>query len=508
MQTTREEQKCDASPSKLPHSTDSKRKVQSAPTLQPSLTGILQESDKAKPHKLWYRPAITLLSFLTPIETITVMPRLNKNSNQLLQLESIWMYILGHHFPLISQRLETMGAKLTYQTLYRREWGNVILQRRIGYSFRDPTLLEEALTRKSAVAAGTSLSLRHAERFEFLGDRVMGLVVSKRLFRHSEHHSPGQMSDSFVQHTRNSYLSAVATRLGLGQFVRVGGGEETRAPDNHTDKLLADILEALVGAVYVDAGEDMRTVEKVVSSATWFPNGSLVSSDKKIAHADAKTLSTGSIASGFETELHRFGTQRQMDHQSHQSPPNSSQRYAATRRHAATHLGPSKPSSKRRRGIDRFTDEKLWKTVSNRDARSIMNFVNAYKAGSTLDFTPGGLSSVQRHFVAQFCMARGVLTQSRGSKTLRQMTLEIPQPESPMYRRPTTSSNPETALSSAMVVHSFGRGQGERAQGEGGQVEIRKKTRYARSEERHAVQWKDKRLALTPLQLGGNESDE
>lgn len=125
------------------------------------------------------------------------------------------------------------------------------LQQRISYTFRDPALLERALTHRSF--ANENRLSEHNERMEFLGDAVLGLVVSEQLMTAWPRASEGELSRYRAVVVSESSLSSVARMIGLGAFLRLGRGEE-QTGGREKDSLLADALEALVASIYLDGG--------------------------------------------------------------------------------------------------------------------------------------------------------------------------------------------------------------------------------------------------------------
>jgi ribonuclease-3 len=125
------------------------------------------------------------------------------------------------------------------------------LQQRISYTFREAVLLERALTHKSF--ANENRLAEHNERMEFLGDAVLGLVVSELLMAARPRASEGDLSRLRAGLVSEQSLSAVARAIDLGSFLRLGRGEEQTGGRNK-DSLLADALEALVASVYLDGG--------------------------------------------------------------------------------------------------------------------------------------------------------------------------------------------------------------------------------------------------------------
>jgi ribonuclease III len=128
------------------------------------------------------------------------------------------------------------------------------LEKAIGYTFRRPELIERALTHRSAVTDGDSTQLRaDNEQLEYLGDAVLGMVVSEHLVCAFAQWSEGQLSKSRARLVNAASLCSAARRLGLGSYLRLGKGEE-KTGGREKPALLADAFEALVAAIYLDAG--------------------------------------------------------------------------------------------------------------------------------------------------------------------------------------------------------------------------------------------------------------
>lgn len=126
--------------------------------------------------------------------------------------------------------------------LTAREWAEA----RLGYAFRDPALLDAALTHRSA-------GKRNYERLEFLGDAVLNFATALLLFRAYPDADEGDLSRYRATLVSGSSLAAVAAGLGLGDQLRLGSGE-LKTGGFRRGSILADALEALFGAVYVDGG--------------------------------------------------------------------------------------------------------------------------------------------------------------------------------------------------------------------------------------------------------------
>jgi ribonuclease-3 len=127
------------------------------------------------------------------------------------------------------------------------------LEARLGYRFRDRGLLEHALTHKSKAHEDPSGGVIDNESLEFLGDAVLGLVVADALFRTFPEFSEGQKSKIKAMVVSTTALAELAERLGLGEHMILGRGEE-KTGGRRKQALLADTCEALIAAVYLDGG--------------------------------------------------------------------------------------------------------------------------------------------------------------------------------------------------------------------------------------------------------------
>jgi len=125
------------------------------------------------------------------------------------------------------------------------------LETRIGYEFADKTLLDSALTHISALS-GRSRSGSY-QRLEFLGDHVLGLVVSDMLFRAFAKADEGELSRRLADLVRKEACAEVARKIELGTAIRLGVSEANGGGRQRT-AILADVCEALVGAVFLDGG--------------------------------------------------------------------------------------------------------------------------------------------------------------------------------------------------------------------------------------------------------------
>lgn len=128
--------------------------------------------------------------------------------------------------------------------LTEQEWAEA----RLGYAFRDPALLDAALTHRSA-------SKRNYERLEYLGDAVLNFVTAVLLYRAFPDADEGDLSRYRATLVSGQSLAAVAAGLGLGEQLRLGGGE-LKSGGFRRSSILADALEALFGAVFLDGGAE------------------------------------------------------------------------------------------------------------------------------------------------------------------------------------------------------------------------------------------------------------
>ncbi len=130
------------------------------------------------------------------------------------------------------------------------------LEERLGYRFRDKELLRRALTHKShTYETGGEVCLARAsnEQLEFLGDAVLGLAVSDALVARLPELNEGTLSKLKAGFVNALHLCAVARELGLGEFLLLGRGEELSG-GREKRALLADALEAVIAAIYLDGG--------------------------------------------------------------------------------------------------------------------------------------------------------------------------------------------------------------------------------------------------------------
>jgi ribonuclease-3 len=126
------------------------------------------------------------------------------------------------------------------------------LQFRLGYRFADPDLLNRALTHSSAVSP--SKRIEHSyQRLEFLGDRVLGLVVADMLYRRYPKANEGELSRTLNTLVRKETCAIIARTLDLGSEMNLGESE-ARTGGAEKEAILGDVTEAVIGAIYCDGG--------------------------------------------------------------------------------------------------------------------------------------------------------------------------------------------------------------------------------------------------------------
>jgi ribonuclease-3 len=129
------------------------------------------------------------------------------------------------------------------------------LEAQLGHRFRESSAIEEALTHRSTRLSAPAGPQLDNERLEFLGDRVLGLVVSQHLCECFPQWDVGHLAKGISRLASRASLQRVASALGLGQYLRLGRGEELTG-GREKRNLLADTYEAVIAAIYLDAGLD------------------------------------------------------------------------------------------------------------------------------------------------------------------------------------------------------------------------------------------------------------
>jgi ribonuclease-3 len=143
------------------------------------------------------------------------------------------------------------------------------LESRIGYAFRNRDLLLRALTHKS-LRAESAADVQHNELLEFLGDSILGFLASEFVFRLVPNAREGDLSRLKAHLVSASRLHEVALALDLGSYLQLGRGEE-RSGGRAKKTLLADAFEALLAAIYLDAGpaEGLAVCRRLLERYLW-----------------------------------------------------------------------------------------------------------------------------------------------------------------------------------------------------------------------------------------------
>jgi len=133
-----------------------------------------------------------------------------------------------------------------------------VISHRIQYEFKAPALLEMALTHRSFGAP-------HNERLEFLGDALLAFIITDALYRRFIQATEGELTRVRANLVRGETLAQLAHEWDLGEFLNLGAGER-KSGGFRRDSILADTVEAIIGAIFLDS--DLATCQKVVTA--WF----------------------------------------------------------------------------------------------------------------------------------------------------------------------------------------------------------------------------------------------
>lgn len=153
------------------------------------------------------------------------------------------------------------------------------LEKRIGHAFADASLLKRALTHSSL--SGGNETVRDLERLEFLGDRVLGLLTAETLWRNYPEYDEGDMAPRLNALVRKETCAKAALHFGVDEFILMSEWEES-AGGRKKKAILGDVMEALLGALYIDGGLEAA---RHVYDQFWTPN----LEDLSKLHKDPKT---------------------------------------------------------------------------------------------------------------------------------------------------------------------------------------------------------------------------
>ena len=127
-----------------------------------------------------------------------------------------------------------------------------ILEKRIGYSFKDKNTLKTALTH-SSYANEHKEKYKSYERLEFLGDSILGFVTANYLYTHEKNLPEGQLTQSRAALVCDKTLCDFSRELGVGDFLLLSYGER-HSGGNDRPRILADVFESIIAAIYIDSG--------------------------------------------------------------------------------------------------------------------------------------------------------------------------------------------------------------------------------------------------------------
>ena len=144
---------------------------------------------------------------------------------------------------------------------------NAAIEAAIGHHFKDAALLVQALTHASSIVKVSERVRAGYERLEFLGDRVLGLVIAALLYRDFPNLKEGQLASRFAELVRGNACADVAQGWGLGAAIRAAPAEGN-AQDPVTASVKSDVCEAVIGAVFLDGGYEAA---RAVIEAAWRP---------------------------------------------------------------------------------------------------------------------------------------------------------------------------------------------------------------------------------------------
>ena len=122
----------------------------------------------------------------------------------------------------------------------------------IDYKFNNESLLFEALTHSSATKVNSNENKKNYERLEFLGDRVLGLVLAEYFFKLFPDSNEGFLNDYFQKYANQDFLSKCAKKIKISDFIKTQKGDDL---DNNKS-ILSDVIESLIGAIYLDSNID------------------------------------------------------------------------------------------------------------------------------------------------------------------------------------------------------------------------------------------------------------
>ena len=157
------------------------------------------------------------------------------------------------------------------------------LEEKTGHKFNNPELLKRAMVHASSANERQGRRIQHNERMEFLGDAVLQLVVSEYFFQHYPKVAEGELTKMRASVVNEQVLAQIAKDLALGEYLRLGKGEELSG-GRERPSILSDAMEAVIGAIFLDAG-----LEKARDFILQYLSGPLAAIEKGNYRQDYKT---------------------------------------------------------------------------------------------------------------------------------------------------------------------------------------------------------------------------
>jgi ribonuclease III len=168
------------------------------------------------------------------------------------------------------------------------------LENLLGYCFKNQRLLSQAVTHRSYVNEHEEQQLRNNESLEFLGDAVLGFLISSRIFQHYPELTEGELSKIKAYLVSAANLVKLAEGIHLGKFIRLSRGEEKTGGRNKR-AIIVDAYEAIIGAIYLDSGVD---------AASDFVGRQI---EIFLEDLDIRKLTYGDFKSALQEQLHDLG---------------------------------------------------------------------------------------------------------------------------------------------------------------------------------------------------------
>lgn len=150
--------------------------------------------------------------------------------------------------------------------MFRRDGDEEKIIQALDYKFKDKKLLLQALTRRSALNEGRQITtIGDFQRLEFIGDKVLNLVISDVLLENNPTWEEGRLTIEASKWVNNKGpLAQIASNLGLGNYLIMGSGEEKQNKARENTKVLSDAFEAVLGAIWLDSDKNFQRIRKFV----------------------------------------------------------------------------------------------------------------------------------------------------------------------------------------------------------------------------------------------------